>query len=114
MTIPVTPETVRATYEHLLAFPPFCNWKMHPAKKLTFLIVPYTGEYAQFDTEKMELRVSAAAMSKHHTLLKKVAHEMIHVYEHASGRWTTTHDTAFFFKCRDRVCKHFDFDPLDF
>ena len=112
--IPITSETVRATYEYLLKFPPFNRWKMHSSKKLSFQVVPLVGEYAQFNKDKMELRVSNAVMSKHHTLLKKVAHEMIHVYEHASGRWSHVHDTAFFFKCRDRVCKHFDFDPLDF
>jgi hypothetical protein len=112
--IPITPETIKATYGYLLHFPPFSGWKMYPARKLTFSVVPYTGEYAQFDPNKMELRVSAAAMSKQHTLMKKMAHEMIHVHEHAIGRWSHTHDTAFFFKCRDRVCRHFDFDPLDF
>jgi hypothetical protein len=87
---------------------------MYPAKKLTFSVVAYTGEYAQFNADTMELRVSTTTMSKQQTLLRKVSHEMLHVHEHAINRWSKKHDTAFFFRCRDQVCKHFDFDPADF
>ena len=112
--VPITPETARATYLYLLSFPPFCKWKMPAAKALTFRVVAFTGEYASFDPDKMELQVSSANIAKQQTLLKKIAHEMLHVHEHAINRWSKKHDTAFFFRCRDQVCKHFDFDPADF
>ena len=112
--IPITPETVRGTYEYLLLMPPFNRWKMLAAEDLTFLVVAYTGEYAQFHPERMEIRVSTANVGKQPTLLKKMAHEMIHVHEFAVNRWSRKHDMAFFFRCRDQVCKYMDFDPRDF
>lgn len=112
--IPITPETVKATYEYLLNFPPFCKWKMHAARNLTFLVTAYKTEYAQYDHAKKALRVSSLNVSKQQTLIKKIAHEMIHVHEDALNRNTVKHDSVFFFRCRDRVCKHFDFDPADF
>ena len=112
--IPITPETVKATYEYLLKFPPFLGWRMHPSSKMTFRVVDHVSEYAQFSPDKMEMRVSNVTVSKHQTLLKKVAHEMIHVHEHAIDKWSKKHDSAFFLRCRDQVCKRFDFDPADF
>ncbi len=112
--IPITPDTVKATYLYLLSFPPFSRWKMIAAEDLTFLVVAYSGEYAQYHAQRKELRVSSVNVAKQQTLLKKMAHEMIHVHEDAIGKWSAKHDTAFFFRCRDQVCKHFDFDPCDF
>ena len=112
--IPITEQTIRATYEYLLIFPPFNRWKMIAAEDLTFLVVAFTSEYAQYNPQKKEFRVSHVNVGKQLTLLKKVAHEMIHVHEDALGIYTKTHDTPFFLRCRDQVCRHFDFDPFDF
>lgn len=112
--IPITPDIVKATYLYLLNFPPFNRWKMLAAEDLTFLVVAYTGEYAQFHPERKEIRVSSANVAKQHTLLKKMAHEMIHVHEFAANKYSVKHDTQFFIRCRGMVCRHFDFDPADF
>jgi hypothetical protein len=112
--IPITPETVKATYLYLLNFPPFSRWQMIKPERLTFLVVDYSSEYARYAPDRMEIRVSNVTVSKQQTLLKKMAHEMIHVHEHAVDRWSKKHDSAFFIKCRDQVCRHFDFDPADF
>jgi hypothetical protein len=112
--IPITPDTVKATYTYLLSFPPFSRWKMLAAEDLTFLVVAFSSEYAQYNRNRKELRVSSVTVGKHQTLLKKMSHEMIHVHEDALNRWSQKHDTQFFIKCRDQVCKVWDFDPADF
>jgi len=112
--VPVTPATLKATYEWLLAFPPFSRWKLPPARKITFYVTDFVSEWAQFDCDKMTLRVSTAGVGSYDMLIKVMAHEMIHVREHVSGKWAHKHDSAFFKQARAMVCKHFGFDSLTF
>jgi hypothetical protein len=112
--IPVTAETIRATYEWLSHFPPFCRWHLPPAKKITFYVTDFVSEVAEYDHIKKTLRVSTANVGTYDMLIRVMAHELIHVREHVSGKWTVKHDSAFFRQSRAMICKHFAFDPLTF
>ena len=112
--IPITPETVRATYTYLLSFPPFNRWRLPPAKKLTFYVTDFTGEWAEYNHEKHTLRVSTVNVATYDALIRVVAHELIHVREHVAGKWTVKHDSAFFKESKRMILKHFAFDPLTF
>ena len=112
--IPITAQTCRATYDWLLHFPPFNRWHLPPSRKITFYVVDYVGEEAEYDHDKMTLRVSKARVGTYAMLIRVMSHELIHVHEHFAGKWTVKHDSAFFKRCRAMVCKHFEFDPLNF
>ncbi len=111
--IPVTKETVEATYTWLLHFPPFNRWNLPAAERLNFAVDHLKSMWADYDPETKTVRVSSAKVSTYPSLLQAVAHEMIHVREDAVGKWSDKHDTAFFKRSVKLVCKHWGFDPAN-
>ena len=113
--IPVTADTIKSVYVMLLSFPPFCRWNLPPAENLTFYVVPFTSEHAEYDPNKKTLRVSVVRVSTFLSLIAAVAHEMAHVRQDYAGRWPVKNvHNAEFHKLTQQICKHFPFlDPLN-
>jgi len=112
--IPVTADSIRSVYVLLQSLPPFNRWDLPPSGKLTFYVVPFTSEHAEYDPNKKTIRVSTARVSTFLSLVAAVAHEMCHVRQDVSGRYPVKNaHNADFRKYVKQVCKHFPFlDPL--
>src|SRR5579859_1046609 len=113
MSVPVTADSIRSVYVLLLSFPPFSRWNLPPPEKLTFYVVPFKSEHAEYDPNKKTIRVSTARVSTFLSLLQAVSHEMVHVRQDVSGRYPVKDaHNADFQKYVKQVCKHFPFfDP---
>ena len=113
--VPVTAETIKSVYVLLQSFPPFSRWNLPQAEKLTFYVVDFKGEWAQYHPEKQTIRVSTARVSTFLSLLAAVSHEMCHLRQDISGRWPAKDaHNADFKRYVKQVCKHFPFlDPLN-
>lgn len=113
--IPVTADSIRSVYVLLQSLPPFNRWGLPPSTKLTFYVVPFKSEHAEYDPNKKTIRVSTARVSTFLSLLQAVAHEMCHVRQDVSNRYPVknVHNEEFKRYAR-QVCKHFPFlDPLN-
>jgi hypothetical protein len=113
--IPVTADSIRSVYVLLQAFPPFCRWSLPPPEDLTFYVVDFKSEHAEYDPNKKTIRVSTENVSTFLSLLQAVGHEMIHVRQDVSGRYPVKNvHNADFKRYARQVCKHFPFlDPLN-
>lgn len=114
--IPVTADTIKAVYVLLRSFPPFNRWDLPAADELTFYVVDYKGEWAEYHPERKTIRVSTARVSTFLSLLQAVAHENCHLRQDISGRYPVKNaHNADFKRYAKQVCKHFPFfDPANF
>jgi len=113
--IPVTADSIRSVYVLLQQFPPFCRWSLPPPEDLTFYVVHFKSEHAEYDPNKKTIRVSTARVSTFLSLLAAVAHEMVHLRQDVADRYPVKDmHNAEFKKCVRQICKHFPFlDPLN-
>lgn len=121
MTLPLTPETLEAAYEFLKTTPPFNRWNLPDGEDVRFTVGKFRrdefGRY-QWDGTRHTINMSANAIGHTSTLLRKLAHEVIHLYLEEMG-WESrkvdedTHNTAFR-KFAAVVCRHHGWDPKEF
>jgi hypothetical protein len=112
MTLPLTPDTLRAAYDYLAATPPFSRWNMPEGEDVMFEVVRSPRIFACYDKtgDKHRIRVSRRTVGHTHTLMVTMAHEMIHLHEQSSGMATASQHTKAFWKLAALVCKFHGFD----
>lgn len=112
--IPITPETVKAVYQCLLAFPPFSRWNL--PSKVVFVVEPLKSMWGDFDPNTHTIRVSTLKVTTFLSLVIVVAHEMAHLKQDIDGRWPAKDaHNAHFNRLAGKICKHFPFfDPGNF
>jgi hypothetical protein len=120
MTLPLTPEMLAAGYEYLRASPPFRAWKLPPSVVVRFKVSRIASEFGryQWDGERHIISMSAKSIGQTETLLRYLAHEMIHLHLEATGQESkrggmNVHNAAFQ-RYAARVCKLHGFDPKAF
>lgn len=107
----MTPETLRAAYDFLRVTKPFNRWGLPPGDALKFAVTHSPHYYGDYSARGI-LRVSARMNGHTVSILETLAHEMIHVFQHANGR-PMTH-ARWFNALAAQVCKHHGFDPKRF
>ena len=112
MTLPLTPDVLRAAYDYLSTTPPFSKWNLPEGEDVTFEVVRSSRIFGCYDNpaDKHRIRVSTKTVGHTHTLMVTMAHEMIHLHEQATGMATVSQHTKAFWKMADRVCKFHGFD----
>ena len=97
----------------LRAFPPFVRWKLPPSYEVKFELLHtkfWQADWLQRDGSH-RIRVSER---KHHfldSLVRSMAHEMIHVHMYNAGTETPgVEHNAEFERLAKQVCKSFGFD----
>ena len=110
--IKVTPTTIRASYELLAQLPPFNRWKKPPIKNIAFVAFRATDCYGEYEPSHI-IRVSSTKVGHLDTLLRTVAHEMLHMVRACRGdpHWDQ-HDEVFA-EMAARVAKNTGFDPKE-
>ena len=110
--IKVTPTTIRACYQLLAQLPPFSRWKLPRTKDIEFIATRATDCYGEYEPEHI-VRVSSAKNGHLDTLLRTVAHEMIHMVRacRRDPNWEK-HDEKFAAMAA-QVSKNMGFDPKE-
>ena len=113
--IPFTPKQCAAAYEFLRTLPPFCKWNLPPASEVVFRVKHLADCYGEYIFEgKHVITVSTAFVSQPLTLVRVMAHEMIHLRQAQHGEETKAQHNAAFRRQAARVCRLHGFDPKEF
>lgn len=109
----ITPRAIRAVYAMLRELPPFANWKLPPARKVTFVVMDLETHLGQQQKigPRHTIYVSRARLSHLNKVVETVAHEMVHVYLDDRGV-KVSHGTEFK-KHKHQVAAAMGFDPLE-
>lgn len=118
MTLRLTPDMLIGAYEFLRACEPFRAWRLPHADEIEFRVInarDRRGHYCRGDEARHCIAVSAANVGHTETLIRTLAHEMIHLFQRERALETpnTEHNAAFKRLAR-LVCLYHGFDPRAF
>ena len=114
MTLPLTPDLLRASYDFLRETPPFKRWGLPPGESVTFKVtrsVKTQGDHLLHDG-KHTIRASSRKVGHTASLVALMAHEMVHVVCDREG--VRSEHGAPFRKRAAAVCRYHGFDPAEF
>jgi len=116
MSLPLTPDILRAAYEFMRATPPFRSWKLPVGSAVEFHVLrtkQFEGDHTVYcRTNEHVIRVSAGKIGHANSLLAVMGHEMIHMKQETDKTCTpnTVHNRAFH-RTAAIVCRYHGFDP---
>jgi hypothetical protein len=116
----LTPELLAGGYEFLRITPPFKAWRLPPASHVEFVVSRhrlYVGYHRgiRHKVRSHEIGVSAVCVGHTNTLLKTIAHEMIHQYQQRARTETAhTEHNAEFMRLARKVCCYHGWDEKEF
>lgn len=115
MTLPLTPQMLRAAYEYLRTTPPFNRWRLPHGEEVEFCVIrsPLVwGDHTTYkETDKHVIRVSSSVVGYTQSLMTAMAHEMIHARQAVTKTATRAEHNKEWFALRRQVCKYHGFDP---
>lgn len=118
--LPLTPETLAAAYDYLKSTPPFSKWNLPESDEVLFKVTRVRGWFGRYrwNGKKHTIEVSSASIGQTQTLLRYMAHEMVHLHLEDIGMESrtggpNTHNAAFRVLAA-HVCKVHGFDPKAF
>lgn len=116
MSLVLRPEHLQATYDYLLAFKPFSRWNMPPGEAVAFEVTrdSMTAGFYLCIGGCHHVGVSTRCAGAHITVLKIVAHEMVHLAQEIEGRATKSMHNADFRRRAQTVCREWGWDAQDF
>ena len=120
MALLLTPQIIEGAYEFLRATPPFRNWKLPHADEVTFVVSRHKLHvgYHRGSRRKIyshEIGISSACVGHTNTLLRTMAHEMIHQYQQRARTETPgAEHNAEFIRLARRVCRYHGWDEKEF
>lgn len=115
MTLPLTKEMLAAAYDFLAATPPFRDWSLPDSEEVRFKVGRFRSHCAhyQWDGKQHTITASANAIGHTDTLIRKLAHELIHLHLEELGmdsRGTANTHSGAFRRLAAEVCKIHGFD----
>lgn len=115
MTLPLTLDTLRLAYDYLSETPPFNKWNLPESDDVEFRVVRDRGLFGWHNLEngKHIIAVSTGTVGFTDTLLRTMAHEMVHIHERSTGPCKSGHSAAFK-RWSEQVCRVHGFDPKAF
>lgn len=118
MSLRLSPEMLAAAYDFLCASAPFRGWKLPASDEVEFHVLAARdrrGHYCRGDGVAHRIAISAATVGHTETLIRTVAHEMIHLYQRERRTETgNAEHNAEFLRLARFVCLHHGFDPRAF
>jgi hypothetical protein len=118
MSLRLTPEMLVAAYEFLRVSAPFRAWKLPDADEVEFHVIgarDRRGHYCTGEGALHCIAISAANVGHSETLIRTVAHEMLHLHQRERRSETPhTEHNAEFRRLARLVCVHHGFDPRAF
>ncbi len=119
MTLPLTAEMLEAAYDYLRVTPPFSAWRLPHSDDVVFHLSSRRKEFGRYrwDGERHTITASIHGMAYTSTLMRFMAHEMVHLYLEKAGlespKGEEVHN-AHFRKYAAQVCRYHGFDPKEF
>jgi hypothetical protein len=112
----MTPDTLRACYNFLNETLPFSRWNLPDGDDIDFRVVRDAGRFGwyRFDGTRHVIAISATCVGHTDTLIRTMAHELVHLYEEHSGACSRTDHGPTFRAYAKQICKHHGFDPRAF
>ena len=121
MSLPLSKEMLAAAYDFLCTTPPFSRWNLPDSEDVTFKVVKnhkiFGCYYLNLD-KGHTIEASCSSVAHTETLMKLMAHEMIHLHLEKMG-WESkstnanVHNKAFR-RFASQVCKYHGFDQKAF
>jgi len=114
MSLPLTKELLRGTYDFLRLTPPFKKWKLPPGELVDFRVTRNATVHGDHLLRKGQhrIRVSSKKVGATRTLLELMAHEMVHVKCDREG--VRSEHGAAFKRAARTVCRYHGFDEACF
>lgn len=119
MTLPLTPEMLAASYDFLRTTPPFNAWGLPESEDVKFKVGRFRTHCAHYQWNGKQHTITASANSIGHTdtLMRKMAHEIIHLHLEELGmdrRGTVNTHSGAFLRLAEEVCRFHGWDPKVF
>lgn len=117
MTLPLTPDTLRAAYDYLVTTPPFAKWNMPDSEDVIFRVTRHRDRLAHYVRDKAgrnTIVVSSHLVGRSHSLIETMAHEMVHLHQAEAGMENAAQHNAAFRKLATKVCEVHGFDAKVF
>ena len=118
--ISLTPQRLAYIYDCLRGFYPFNKWKLPPSDEVEFRLAARKDVQGEFDRahyKPLDKHCIMVSYLKHHhfdSVVKTVAHEMVHQSQDISGTSTTSQHNEDFKKRAHLVCKSMGWDEGQF
>jgi len=108
-----TSKTLESMYLMLCQMKPFNNWNLPNTALINFVVTSEEDSYGTYvyDDDIHIITISKAKCSHFETILKTLAHEMIHMKRFKTQNWDK-HD-AVFRRYAKSIADEFGFDPLE-
>ena len=115
MSLPLTPEILEAAYDFLRTWPPFRNCGLPPSSEVEFHVTRSTKAYGHY-TQRADhaIYISTATNGLSDTMLRTMAHEMVHQALRIKGDPKFWQHGAKFKAHSLRVCKCAGWDAKAF
>lgn len=113
MTLPLTPDTLRAAYDFLNTTPPFSKWNLPDGEDVAFKVVrdPSMRGWYRREDRRHTIGISSRTIGHNASLIGVMAHEMIHLHEANVKACGSGQHSAAFHRWAGQVCKVHGFDP---
>lgn len=114
--INVTPQQCAAVYDMLCTLPPFNSIPNMPtAEEIEWRCVNRMDIYGQYQAlDPHVITVSTALVGHLETLIKVIAHEMVHLWQVMDLSVTKAQHNANWYKKARKVCNSLGYDPRSF
>lgn len=105
-----------ATYNYLCAFKPFAGWALPEGEIVVFRVITGRKYAGLYDRTFLAHRIgiSSRYAGAHITVLKIMAHEMIHLKQAIDGTENKTNHNAVYKRLAAGVCREWGWDIKDF
>lgn len=95
---------LRKLYDCYITLPPFCGWRMPPARKVTFEITDADDHYGLFIPYPMRIQITTENKD-FYILCDTLLHEMVHLYLFYNGHSDYNQHEEKFKKLSDEICE---------
>lgn len=113
MTLPLTPDILRAAYDYLNECSPFQKWNLPPGEDVIFRVArsPNMLGWYHLEDGKHAITISTACIGATDSLMRVMGHEMIHLHEQNAKACGRGQHSAAFNRWAAQVCRIHGFDP---
>ena len=109
----VTRSTCIAVYELLIQLPPIKAWNLPPSKDIIFSVRHLPDFYGEYEPDPHKITISSAKHAHLDTIIRTMAHEMIHLYLFTRKDPLWDKHTKTFLDAAAKVSHVLGFDPKE-
>ena len=112
----LTAQRMAHIYDCIREFPPYNRWKLPPSDEVEFRLTARTDRHGDFSTtcynplDNPRIMLSYVKHSHFDSVVRTLAHEMIHLAQAIAKTATATEHNEDFQERAKLVCKNFGFD----